>query len=234
MRLDNIKKQYQHELVPLTQQREALAREIQELKQAREVFLEETAVLNARNEELAQLNSQYERRLESAAVTAAPTNQQVSATTSTQQLKADTWKSSRNAPGITNALSSSTASSVTLGDDPTERAAISKPIQAIHRVDIAEVPVAQTRQAGIGLRWPGKRANKDAAANLASSSDNSKGKKRMDHSFQQLSILRIARCDHCGEKMWGSQVRCTGESNLCSSNTVGRLLTTHLVSTHSL
>ena len=64
MRLDNIKRQYQRDLLPLTQQKEALVRELLELKEARDVFLEETAVLGARNEELAQLNAQYERKLE--------------------------------------------------------------------------------------------------------------------------------------------------------------------------
>ena len=64
MRLDNIKSQYQHDLVPLTQQREALQREIAELKAVRDVFLEETTTLNARNEELAQLSAQYTRKLE--------------------------------------------------------------------------------------------------------------------------------------------------------------------------
>lgn len=208
MRLDNIKKQYQHELIPLTSQRESLLREILELKQAREVFLEETAVLNARNEELAQLNAQYERRLESSASStpSRATHHGTIPASVVQSLKTDTWKSSRNAPGIANALSSSTASSVTLGEDPAEKAAAAKPIQ---KPDVSETPVIQSRQPGIGLRWPGKKANKDLPANPSSVSDNSKGKKRMDHTFQQLSILRIARCDHCTEKMWGSQVRCT-------------------------
>ena len=41
-----------------------LKEEIADLKEARDIFLEETAVLNARNEELAQLNTQYEKRVE--------------------------------------------------------------------------------------------------------------------------------------------------------------------------
>ncbi|KAG1774707.1 hypothetical protein EV702DRAFT_480387 [Suillus placidus] len=65
MRLDNIKTQYQHELIPLTQQHEALIREVAELKAARKMqFLEETTVLDARNEELAQLSAQYVCRIE--------------------------------------------------------------------------------------------------------------------------------------------------------------------------
>lgn len=62
-RLDTIKKQYQRDLVPLKEERENLTREIVELKGVRDVFLEETTVLNARNEELAQLSAQYSRRM---------------------------------------------------------------------------------------------------------------------------------------------------------------------------
>ncbi|TFK79758.1 hypothetical protein K466DRAFT_639625 [Polyporus arcularius HHB13444] len=52
MRFDNIKVQYQHELIPLIEQCEALIREITELQASRDAFLEETTVLNKRNEEL--------------------------------------------------------------------------------------------------------------------------------------------------------------------------------------
>ncbi len=41
MRFDNIKTQYQHELIPLTEQREILVRELAELKASRDAFLEE-------------------------------------------------------------------------------------------------------------------------------------------------------------------------------------------------
>ncbi|KAG6813638.1 hypothetical protein H0H92_008874 [Tricholoma furcatifolium] len=63
-RLDNIKHQYKRDLVPLTKEKEGLQREIVELKAVRDTFLEETTVLNARNEELAQLSAAYSRRME--------------------------------------------------------------------------------------------------------------------------------------------------------------------------
>ncbi|KAG8904479.1 hypothetical protein FRB99_001691 [Tulasnella sp. 403] len=63
-RFDNLKHQYRKELEPLRQQREALIREINELKEARDIFLEETTALNARNEELADLNAQIQRQIE--------------------------------------------------------------------------------------------------------------------------------------------------------------------------
>ncbi|KZT18293.1 hypothetical protein NEOLEDRAFT_1184394 [Neolentinus lepideus HHB14362 ss-1] len=68
VRFDNIKSQYSRELVPLTEQKEILNREVAELKALREQFLEETASLSARNEELAQLHHQYIRQMETAGV----------------------------------------------------------------------------------------------------------------------------------------------------------------------
>jgi hypothetical protein len=65
-KLDKLKTKYQQELTPLIQQQEGLTREIAELKAVRDVFLEETTVLNARNEELAQLSAQYVRRMDGA------------------------------------------------------------------------------------------------------------------------------------------------------------------------
>jgi len=31
--------------------------------------------------------------------------------------------------------------------------------------------------------------------------------------FQQVSVLRLSKCDHCAEKLWGSQARC--QSTYC-------------------
>ncbi|EJD02801.1 RhoGAP-domain-containing protein [Fomitiporia mediterranea MF3/22] len=186
MRLDNIKRQYQHDLVPLTQQREALVREIVDLKEARDIFLEETAVLNARNEELAQLNQQYERRFESGGAGQSKTSID----------KFDSWKArqglgqggaagagaSAQASPMVN--TTSTSSSATLIED-VEQVRQQKPAKP----EVGDIPVRNR----IGLRWPGGKANKD----------------RIEHAFQQLSVLRFARCDLCGDKMWGSQVRCS-------------------------
>ena len=66
MRFDNIKNQYQNDLLPLTTQKEALIREITELRASRDAYLEETTMLSARNEELAQLHAQYIRRMDTA------------------------------------------------------------------------------------------------------------------------------------------------------------------------
>ncbi|KAL5528670.1 RGA2 [Sanghuangporus sanghuang] len=203
MRLDNIKRQYQHELIPLTQQKEALVREIADLKEARDVFLEETAVLNARNEQLAQLNQQYERRIEpghSRDKSLPPVQQESQRKVSFD--KFDSWKTrqaAQAAPAQPIINTTSTSSTATLIDDAAEARQ-----QRPSKLEPNEAP---TRR--IGLRWPGAKANKDVPVAGMAAFDNAKGKKRVEHMFQQLSILRFARCDLCGDKMWGSQVRCS-------------------------
>ena len=206
MRLDNIKKQYSHELVPLTQQREALVREIAELKEARDIFLEETAVLNARNEELAQLNAQYERRLDQ--VPSTPRHSKEKSLPITQAIPPkqsfDTWKARQAPPMVVTTSTTSTSSSTTLFEEPMEiRTTIQRPSTA-NKVD--DTPTTQRR---LGLRWPGNKL-KDTMTLLPANGDGMKSRKGVEHAFQQLSILRFARCDHCGDKMWGSQVRCSG------------------------
>lgn len=195
MRLDNIKRQYQHDLLPLTQQKEALARELLELKEARDVFLEETAVLGARNEELAQLNAQYERKFEqrhSRDKSLPPVLPTPAAGQADEQTKPfDTWKA-QQAPPIVN--TTSTSSSATLIDDVPESARQGKPAKS--EVD----PAAPQGQRPRIIRWPGKA--KDG-------SSGQKGKGRLEHIFQQISVLRPIRCDLCGDKMWGSLARCS-------------------------
>ena len=65
------------------------------------------------------------------------------------------------------------------------------------------------------LRWHGKAsrehlAKKPAINIVPPEMTPSKPRSVREHSFQQLSALRFARCDHCGDKMWGSHLRCTG------------------------
>ena len=60
------------------------------------------------------------------------------------------------------------------------------------------------------IKWPGSKAPKENIA-VMNGADMGKPKWRTEHVFQQVSVLRVARCDHCGDKMWGSQLRCTSE-----------------------
>ncbi|SPO35678.1 related to GTPase-activating protein beta-chimerin [Pseudozyma flocculosa] len=65
-RLDAVKARYRQEIDDLSLERDSLLIEIEELKQSRELFLEEAQSLNAKNEELNLLYSQMTRRVEQA------------------------------------------------------------------------------------------------------------------------------------------------------------------------
>ncbi|TFK75276.1 RhoGAP-domain-containing protein [Pluteus cervinus] len=190
-RLDKIRVQYQRDLIPLNQQREALTREIAELRAVRDVFLEETTALNARNEELAQLGAAYARRVDSLPE-GIPRPREIDIP------RGSLDKPHYAPPQSTPALSSSTTSSSTLAiSDETADSKYYK----VSKTD-AENPTPSKGK----FKWPGAKASKDV---LAAAPLENKGRGRVEHNFQQLSILRFTRCDHCGDKMWGSQLRCT-------------------------
>ncbi|TBU61671.1 RhoGAP-domain-containing protein [Dichomitus squalens] len=194
MRFDNIKVQYQHELIPLNEQRESLQREIAELQASRDAILEETTVLNKRNEELAQLNSQYQRRLEQGGV--------AKEEGVLQERQNNSFERARSPPMLNNSVSSTTLALSEEGSD-TKFIKITKP-------DVQDTPVQQQAKPRF-IKWPGSKAPKENIA-LTNGVDTGKAKWRTEHVFQQVSVLRVARCDHCGDKMWGSQLRC----NNCS------------------
>lgn len=186
MRLDNIKTQYQHDLVPLTQQRETLQREIAELKAVRDVFLEETTTLNARNEELAQLSAQYTRKLENPPET--PQKQNVGRSASLRKKPPPTQQLT---PPVISGPMNPIVLPPSLSNDSQENLA------RVIKVDPDMTPNK--------AKW-----FRSKTKDLPTPGADGKGTKAIqDHNFQQLSILRFTRCDHCGDKMWGSQLRCT-------------------------
>ena len=192
-RLDKIKKQYKRELLPLTQQRERLEREVDELKAHRDLLLEETTVLNLRNEELAQLTQQYLRRMEGtdASATAA---------------KREKFSQSLDKPRPPQYSGSVFASA--LNDEGESR------IIRVGKPDVLDAPASSFRPPKF-LKWHGKASRehlaKEPAINIVPPEMTpSKPRPVREHVFQQFSALRFARCDHCGDKMWGSHLRCTG------------------------
>ncbi|KZW00267.1 RhoGAP-domain-containing protein [Exidia glandulosa HHB12029] len=194
-RLDTLKNKYRRELQPLTQQRQELQREIAELKQSRDLFLEETAVLNARNEELAELNASTERQLESTPRAPErppkPPSKQLPVNSPSQSSSATSFNSSGGF------------------DDSRDEARYVK----VTKADYVDANSTGARK----FKWfPGKDANSSSAyasraTDLPSVPEKDKPAPRnaFEHSFQQISVLRVARCDHCGDKMWGSQLRCS-------------------------
>lgn len=205
MRLDNIKTQYQHELIPLTQQREALIREVAELKAAREQFLEETTVLNARNEELAQLSAQYVRRIETSR-SATPTmdvigpkNESAANFVREKSTSFDREHPQSDLPSMSSSLNGLAArSTTTLVEDSEVK------FNKASRPEIADSLPSTLKSAK--FKWPMARGRDPS---LSSIDIDQKGKGRVAHSFNQTSVLRFTRCEHCGDKLWGSQFRCS-------------------------
>ncbi|KAG1777777.1 RhoGAP-domain-containing protein, partial [Suillus placidus] len=211
MRLDNIKTQYQHELIPLTQQREALIREVAELKAAREQFLEETTVLNARNEELAQLSAQYVRRIETSR-SATPTmdvigskNESAANFVREKSTSFDREHSQSDFPSMSSSLNGLAARSTTTLVEESE-----VKFNKASRPEIADSLPSTLKSAK--FKWPMARGRDPS---LSSIDIDQKGKGRVAHSFNQTSVLRFTRCEHCGDKLWGSQFRCSGTSSVC-------------------
>ena len=190
-RLDAIRSQYQRELIPLTEQKEVLSREIAELKAVRDAFLEETTVLNARNEELAQLSAVYARRIENSTELPARMLQDSFRHSSDNERSQSQYL-------IAPSLSSSTSSSSAAVYDEHSDARFIKTSKS----DELHTPARPK------FKWPGTKAKELVSPTF--NAESNKVKAHFEHNFQQLSVLRFTRCDHCSDKMWGSQLRCTG------------------------
>ena len=161
----------------LADERESLLHEIAELQSVREIHLEETTMLNARNEELAHLNAYYIRRIE-AALSEYPT------------LVRDKQSFERQQPALP--LQPSHAVNNSFGASSDESA------------DLSKFAKAQQKPTTGVFKWRGN--NKEASASAGQDTPNEKP--RSKHTFQQVNVLRLSKCDHCGEKLWGSQARC--------------------------
>jgi Rho-type GTPase-activating protein 1/2 len=196
MRLENVKTQYQNDILPLAQQREALVREVAELKAVRDVFLEETTVLNARNEELAQLSTLYTRRVESSTPEQPPQLAHVPG-------RVASLEKSRQGAATSQSISSSITAHTSDDGDPRFKA---------QRTETT-VESSTPQSKGKFMKWPGSKA-KDFVSSAVSAiavPEFVKGKPFLEHTFQQLSVLRFTRCNQCGDKMFGSQLRCSGK-----------------------
>jgi hypothetical protein len=200
MRLDNIKSQYQHELIPLTQQRNVLAREIADLKAARDMFLEETTVLNARNEELAQLSTQYARRMEASNMSDISLAERHETHSPPLEERSRSFDKNRtqhhgSASSMQHSVSTSTTSSTYISEE-------SNGTFGRSQKNLPDISMSRPGK----FKWPGSKTRDLSSAIVV----DVKTQGRREHIFQQLSVLRFTRCDHCGDKMWGSQLRCSG------------------------
>jgi hypothetical protein len=195
-RFDNLKSQYKRELEPLLQQRETLLREINELKEERTICLEETTALNARNEELSELNAQTSRQIESSihGGTMRSWSPMSSSVGSQQQHQTPSTPKNTPLPPVPQDLgylgsTSSVATTTTLQEERDE-------------------PKATPNEKRSKWFKPSKETIRPVIDALAPPAAE---KETLRHNFQQQTVLRLTRCDHCGDKMWGTQLRCNSE-----------------------
>ncbi|KAF8629116.1 hypothetical protein AX17_005702 [Amanita inopinata Kibby_2008] len=187
-RMEILSSQYQRDLIPLKQERESLSRETADLTATRDALLEETISLNTRNEELAALNQQSLRRGES-----------------TPARNSDPARRSQE-KGRLQPQNHQTANVVL----PSSTFIVSPPF-VMHEDDIknnrSQRIDGDAATPSKKFKWPGYRG-KDTPQ-VQTVVDSTKVKARLEHNFTHISILRFTRCDHCGDKLWGSQLRCT-------------------------
>ena len=214
-RFDNIRTKYRSEIEPLFEQREVLFRQLNELKIAKEKSLEEATRLTVQNENLQELNVKMQHQhdtLQSMMKPRAPEKR----------------SKAFGAPGLSNPPSISTLHSVTTSNtlmETQEEARYGKGA----RSDTELNPAAALRKFGWFKGGSGKDSSpgssKDATLKELPAPPGPRFPPRATsppvvmekpkvpttavHSFQQQGILRAARCDHCTDKMWGSQLRCT-------------------------
>ncbi|KAG8984594.1 hypothetical protein FRB90_005212, partial [Tulasnella sp. 427] len=245
-RFDNLKSQYKKDLEPLKQQREALIREINELKEARDIFLEETTALNARNEELAELNSQIQRQIEATMneSSLAPDNASISTTAastgdhlpSSSENGYTPTRPSKGMPmqnifgGGAKGMKSSAASIATMGSGgaPSNSPSYSSVNTAISSVDEVEFG-ARVVTTTKGVYQHAKEILPEPAPAKGSKfkwfGGAAKKQKQKAHNFAAVNILRFARCEHCNDKMWGPQFRCQGCGITCHQRCQGMIQT---------
>jgi hypothetical protein len=210
-RLDTIKEQYREELEPLTAQREALIREIAELKESRDLVLEESSSLAAKNEDLAELNAQLNRQAEAMQDSLS------------RQRPPTIFGKSRGHPSGSPSLSS-LATSATLHEAPEETARVVK----------VSKPESLMEAAPRKFKWYKSSKGPETVTSSASISkplglpmDRNRNRPSMDtgvreHVFQQHSTMRFTRCEHCNDKMWGLQeLRCAGKILLNANELTG-------------
>ncbi|ORY33516.1 hypothetical protein BCR39DRAFT_463757 [Naematelia encephala] len=212
-RLDTIKEQYREELEPLTAQREALQREIAELRETKESFLEESTALAAKNEELAELNASLTRQAE-AIQDAMP------------RIRPLAFNKGRSHPSGSPSLSS-LATSATLQEVPEETARVVK----VTKPEPIEAAPARRFKWYKSSRGPDmSSASASISKPLALPPDRNKNQRPStefgirEHTFQQHSSMRLTRCELCADKMWGLQeVRCSSCGMVCHSKCAEKL-----------
>jgi Rho-type GTPase-activating protein 1/2 len=215
-RFDNIRTKYRSEIEPLFEQRETLLRELDELKIAKEESLEEATRSAAQNESLQELNVKMQHQHDTLQSMMKPR-------------PPEKRSKGSGASGLSNPPSTSTLHSVTISGtsstllETQEEARYGKGAKS----DTELNPAAALRKFGWFKGGGGKDSSLGPSRDIPQKELPLPPVPRLPprapsppvvvekpkahapaHNFQQQGILRAARCDHCTDKMWGTQLRC--------------------------
>ncbi|KAH8917218.1 RhoGAP-domain-containing protein [Atractiella rhizophila] len=214
-RLDDIKEQYRLEIMELVEERNRLHEEVEELRQTRDVFAEETANLNTRNVELSEQNMDASRKLDDAREALNRLQIQGAPLLRTTTSDEATTPSSLRPSNYDTASIPSPASSSQAPINAAVARNRGKPMESDN------VPTFRKKKNWLtGKAAPDPRTNgsvaKPAVAPLQQQRNNSNEYGTRQHAWQQTSILRPVRCEFCGDKMWGLQeYRCAACGSYC-------------------
>jgi hypothetical protein len=217
-RFDNIRIKYRSEIEPLFEQREMLLRELNELKMAKEKSLEEATRLTVQNESLQELNVKMQHQHDTLQSVMKPR-------------PPEKRSKGSGGSGLSNPPSTSTLHSVTTSG--TWNTLLEAQHEAKYgkgaKSDTESTPATALRKFGWFKGGSGKDSSPGPSRDVPHKElpvpplprlpprapsppvvvEKAKAPTALVHNFQQQGILRAARCDHCTDKMWGSQLRCT-------------------------
>ena len=191
-----------------------MVKELTELREARDIFLEETTALNTRNEQLADLNAQITAQIQNVLgdpVTPAAAAQQTlhdlsmtsagpDAGSSKASLRAKKNDKTRYSPSVTSFSTIGTNSTYEISEEPAKSSRDTKSPASEHHAHQKKFGWLRGAAGGVtSSKMPPPPAIPE------------KGK---GHNFASANVLRITRCDHCGDKLWGAQMKCSSKLHL--------------------
>ncbi|TKY89996.1 hypothetical protein EX895_001294 [Sporisorium graminicola] len=245
-RLESVKSRYRKEIDELTIERDSLLIEIEELKQSKELFLEEAQSLNAKNEELNTMLGQLNRKIELAAqsrdqLPPLPTLPKDLSSTSTKSSGGFSFGSrhkhvhkhtAHNASISSHDAPPSSAGYDTVSVDTAVQQVIKpgrvEPAPAVKKFKWMKPKLSETTRANVqpsqnGAVPPvppksGAAALSASAGAAAMTRATSHDVVVREHLFQPFNVLRPTRCFACQKNMWGqSEMRCALCTQVCHS-----------------
>jgi hypothetical protein len=230
-RLEAIKDVHRDEVNALIAQRDDLLREVSELKEARDSFLEEAGRLASQNAALGEKNADASRQLDQVQESLAKL--QIMTSKAGLAPSANGRIAHSHSPSTSSLGSSLTAvHSNSTGRSPLATArVIGSPSESSDSFRFVKPEAVEVHSRSNKFKW-----GKSSSSSKTTATDAAKANQQLppvpagarspvpprtgsvdagsgvrQHGFQQTSILRPVRCDYCGDKMWGlNEVRCTG------------------------